>query len=161
MSTIFSPSACSWKPSNPQGKCFSHSKRKNTIEKDELITSSTDCSQRHSISPLQWELLVAHIHLFTFAFFKEVSCLPLFRNFYAIFTRNSSEHRASWLICMATFSVKWRYSTCQAPALSSEKFERSVVIWLGEIHPICADNETAWQGHNGNYFARHIVSQSN
>lgn len=35
--------------------------------------------------------LVAHIHLFAFAFFKEVSCLPLFRNFHAIFTRNSSE----------------------------------------------------------------------
>lgn len=37
MSTIFSPSACSWKPPNPWGKCLSHSKRekKGTIGGDE------------------------------------------------------------------------------------------------------------------------------
>lgn len=136
-------------------------KEKHNRKKDELITSMADCSQRRSISPLEWELLVAYIHLFTFAFFKEVSCLPLFRNFNAIFTRNSSERCASWLICMDTFAGKWRYFTCQAPVLSSEKFDRSVIIWLGEIHPICAFNETAWQGHTGNYFARYIVLQSN
>lgn len=114
MSTIFSPSACSWKPSNPWGKCFSHSKRKKRNRK--RWTSSRDCSQRRSISPPQWELLVAHIHLFTFAFFKEVSCLSVISKFLCNFSQGTPlSKRASWLICMATFfSVKWRCSTRQA-----------------------------------------------
>lgn len=159
MSTIFSPSACSWKPSNPWGKCFSHSKRKKRNRK--RWTSSRDCSQRRSISPPQWELLVAHIHLFTFAFFKEVSCLSVISKFLCNFSQGTPlSKRASWLICMATFFFS-KMEVFHLPGFLLGSFDRSAGIWLGEIHPICADNETAWQGHNGNYFARHIVPQSN
>ena len=170
MSTIFSPSACSWKPSNPQGKCSSHSKKqKGTIEESELVTSSGDRSQRRSISPPQPELFGGtHPSVHFCIFQRGVSCLPLFRKFfYAIFTRSSprSGVPADWFAWPPFFFFfsqgKWRYSTCQAAALSSEKFDRSPVMWLGAIRPICARNETAWQGHNGNYFARHIESQSN
>ena len=92
MSTIFSPSACSWKPSNPQGKCSSHSKKqKGTIEESELVTSSGDRSQRRSISPPQPELFGGtHPSVHFCIFQRGVSCLPLFRKFfYAIFTRSS------------------------------------------------------------------------
>lgn len=143
------------KTSQSTGRMFPplwEGKKTQTIEKDEVISSRRDRSQRQSISPPRWKLLVAHIHLFTFAFFKRVSHLQLFRNFNFIFPRNSSE----WLICMATSSLKRRYSTCQDPRLSSEKFDRSDVFWLGEIHPICTDNETAWQRHNDNYSVRQI-----
>lgn len=76
MSTIFSPSACSWKPPNPWGKCLSHSKREKKHNRRRW-TSSRGCSQRRSIGPPHRELLVAHIHLFAFAFFKGVSRLAV------------------------------------------------------------------------------------
>lgn len=162
MSTIFSPSACSWKPSNPQGKCFSHSKRKNTIEKDELITSSSDYSQRRSISPLQWELLVAHIHLFTLAFFKEVSCLRYLEIPMQFLYKEllGAPHQLTDLHGSVCNTVEV-FHLPGSRSFFSEKFDRSVVIWLGGIHPICDDKETARQGRDSKYFAKHKMSQSN
>lgn len=163
MSTIFSPSAYLMKnPTIHRENVSPIPKGKSTIEKDELLTSSVGCSQKRSISLPEWELFWWHTSICSLLrFSKDVSCLPLFRKFRCYFTRNSSERRAIWLICMATFAVRWRYSTCQASWLSYEKFDHSVVMWLGEIHPICPDNETAWQGHNSNYFVSRILSWSN
>lgn len=153
MSTIFSPSACSWKPPNPWGKCLSHSKREKKHNRRRW-TSSRGCSQRRSIGPPHRELLVAHIHLFAFAFFKGVSRLAVIsKKFSMQFSQGAllSGAPADWFAWPPFYFLSRQNGGVPPARRSSEKFDRSAGIWLGEIHPICAGNETAWQGHNGNY----------
>lgn len=77
------------------------------------------------------------------------------RKFNAIFTRSCSEQRrrqpADLHGHLFIFSLPAGTEVFHLPAAPSEEFDRSAGIWSGEIRPICAGNETAWRGHNGNY----------
>lgn len=106
------------------------------------------------------ELLVAHIHLFAFAFFKGgVTPRRYFgkkKKFLCNFHKEllRAARQLTDLHGHLFIFLSRRNGGVPPARRSSEKFDRSAGIWLGEIRPICAGNETAWQGHNGNYIRR-------
>lgn len=141
MSTIFSPSACSWKPSNPRGKCFSHSKGKSAREKDEHQAGTAVKGAALALlnESFWWRASIcSRLHFskrcHAFCYF-EIS-VPFSRG------APPSSAPADWF---AWPPSQWNGGFPPA-RFSSEKFDHSAGIWLGEIHPICAHNETAWQG---------------
>lgn len=151
MSTIFSPSACSWKPSNPQEKCFFHPKRRSAIKTKHQAATAVKGAVLTKRSFRRHTSVCSLVHLskrsHAFRHFEEISLQ---------FSQGSpvSGVPADWP------PLQWDGGVPPV-RLSPEKFDRSAGVRLEEIRPICADNETAWQGHNGNYFARDIVRPSN
>lgn len=112
MSTIFSPSACSWKPSNPWGKCFSHSKRKSAIEKDEhqagTAVKGVVLARRNK--SFWWHTSICSLLHFS----KRCHAFRYFK-ISMQFSQGTplSSVPADWF-AWPPFSVKWRCSTCQA-----------------------------------------------
>lgn len=157
MSTIFSPSACSWKPPNPWGKCLSHSKREKKAQQEEM-----NIKQGVQSKPQYWPaasraLGGAHPSVRLCIFQRGVTPHRYFEKKISMqFSQGAplSVAPADWFAWPPFYFLSRQNGGVPPARRSSEKFDRSAGIWLGEIHPICAGNETAWQGHNGNYICQ-------
>lgn len=152
MSTIFSPSAGSWKPPDPLGKCFSHWKGEKLRERRWAAHIKRRLQSKRGISRRRCSVFVWHTSICSCCSFKDVSRLQ-----YLEFSERS--RRSAW------FAWPALQEDAGTPPAGPHAFFWEVWslggTWLGAIHPICTDNETAWQGHYSNYFARLNTSQSN
>lgn len=145
MSTIFSPSACSWKPSNPQGKGFFHSESKSTVEGNELRTSSSDYSQRRSIS-FWWHTSICSLVNSS----ERCRAFPYLDTWMRFAGSARSAAPADW----SAWS-RLSYSGGTPPPRHALFF-----LWAVRsparnlIHPVCTHKEPDWQGHSSSYFAK-------
>lgn len=119
---------------------------------------AADCSQRRCISPAAMRAVGWHASICSLLHFsKGCHAFPLLGNVCAVFTRERprapAPAPAAWF---CTGRVCGEVEALLPPGRSLRGSSTAPsVIGLREVRPICADDETTWQGHRG------IVSESN